>query len=159
VLVLYLYGLLNVHVSAGDLGMALVAPLCVRLWPGKFREPDVICMLKEHFDRIGNKFWKGADIAMEVLSDDADDRHRDLVEKRADYARARIPEYWIVDPQDAKMIVLRLSGKRYVVHGEFGKGTTATSHLLPGFSVNVNQAFAQRVPKGSPAKHGRRPRT
>lgn len=156
-LVLHLYGLLNAHVSTRDLGMALVAALRVRLWPRKFREPDVVFMLKEHFDHVGNKFWKGADLVMEVVSDDPEDRHRDLVEKRADYARARIPEYWIADPQESKITVLRLSGKRYVVHGEFGKGTMATSHLLPGFSVDVTEAFGLRLP--APAKPRRKPRT
>jgi len=48
--------------------------------------------------------------------------------------------------------VLRLSSKRYLVHGEFGKGTTATSHLLPGFSVSVTEALAQRLPKGGAGK-------
>jgi Uma2 family endonuclease len=158
ILVLYLYGLLNAHVSAGGLGMVLVAPLRVRLWPGKFREPDVVFMLKDHFDRVGNKYWKGADLVLEVVSDDAEDRQRDLVDKRADYARAGIREYWIVDPQDAQITVLRLSGKRYLIHGEFGKGTAAASHLLPGFSVNVSDTFAQRLPTSPASKAGRRSR-
>lgn len=145
-LVLHLYGLLNTFVTEQDLGLALVAALRVRLWPRKFREPDVVFMRKEHFDRVGNKFWKGADLVMEVVSDDPDDRHRDLVDKRADYARGRIPEYWIVDPQEATITVLRLSGKRYVVHGTFAKGDVAASHLLPGFNVDVTRVFSLRLP-------------
>ena len=46
------------------------------------------------------KYPSGADLVMEVVSGGREDRKRDLVTKRRDYARANIPEYWIVDPQD-----------------------------------------------------------
>lgn len=154
-LVVYLYGLLLGFAAPGDLGTVLVAPLRVRLWRGKFREPDVMFMAKEHGDRIGEDYWLGADLVMEVVSGDDEDRRRDLVTKRREYARAGIPEYWIVDPREQRISVLRLSGKRYVVHGEFAAGAVATSHLLPGFTVDVRQAFARRT---TPGKGSRKPR-
>jgi Uma2 family endonuclease len=148
VLVLYLYGLLLAFTTRHDLGAVLVAPLRVRLWRGKFREPDVVFMLKEHASRIGEDFWQGADLVMEVVSRDVDDRRRDLVTKRREYARAGILEYWIVDPREERITVLRLSGKHYVVHGEFPKETVALSYLLQGFTVDVSEAFARRVHTG-----------
>ena len=42
------------------------------------REPDVLFMLKEHADRIGDDCWEGADLVMEVVSGGAEDRRRDL---------------------------------------------------------------------------------
>lgn len=142
----YLYGLLLAFATHQDLGMVLYAPVRVRLWPGKYREPDLLFMLKEHADRIGSKFWKGADLVMEIVSEGDEDRRRDLVKKREDYERAAIPEYWIVDPQEECITVLRLARKRYVVHGEFGKGEVASSHLLPGFTVDVSEALAKQLP-------------
>src|SRR5438552_12224453 len=65
-LLLHLYGLLFTFTSACDLGTVLTAALPVRLWRKKIREPDVVFMRKEHADRIGEKFWKGADLVMEV---------------------------------------------------------------------------------------------
>jgi Uma2 family endonuclease len=144
-LALYLYGLLLAFATGRDLGMVLAAPLRVRLWRGKFREPDVVFMSKAHADRIGEEYWKGADLVMEVVSGEREDRRRDLVTKRQEYARARIPEYWIIDPQEERITVLRLRGKRYIVHGEFARGTVATSHLLAGFAVDVNEALSQAV--------------
>src|SRR2546421_3550100 len=44
VLVAYLYGLLSAFVSQHDLGKVLFASLLVRLWQGKFREPDLVFM-------------------------------------------------------------------------------------------------------------------
>jgi len=141
-LVVYLYGLLLTHITPGQLGTVLIAALPVRLWRGKIREPDVVFMLKEHASRIGEKFWKGADLVMEVVSEGAKDRQRDLVKKRREYARAGIPEYWIVDPFEKRITVLKLAGKEYVVHGEFSPDDTASSALLAGFTVDVGEAFA-----------------
>src|SRR5947208_7943137 len=93
------------------LGLALTAPLRVELWSEKIREPDIVFMLTAHKERAHNEFWNGADLVMEVVSDDPEDRRRDLVTKRAEYARARIPEYWMVDLKLRQITVLRLRGR------------------------------------------------
>jgi Uma2 family endonuclease len=147
-LLLFLYDMLNRFVTLNRLGTVRVSALPVRLWSGKIREPDILFMLKEHDARRLVHFWRGADLVMEIVRGDPESRRRDLKEKRQEYAKARIPEYWIVDPRDEKIIVLRLIGKRYVVHGEFTEGMTATSHLLPGFSIDVTAAFATQELKG-----------
>jgi Uma2 family endonuclease len=157
-LVVYLYRLLLEFVTPRRLGTALVAPLRVRLWRRKFRDPDVIFMLKAHVARIGEEYWKGADLVMEVVSGTAADRRRDLVTKRREYARAGISEYWIVDPQEQRIIVLCLAAKRYAVHGEFSKGMVASSHLLRGFAVDVSEAFAQAVPPTPATRRSRKSR-
>jgi Uma2 family endonuclease len=127
-------------VESRKLGTVLFAPLRVQLWPGKFREPDIVFMRREHAERMGEAFWDGADLVMEVVS--PDDRRRDLETKRREYAQAAIPEYWIVDPETQRITVLTLAGAEYAVHGEFGAGEQATSVLLPGFGVDVAGVFA-----------------
>jgi len=158
-LVAILYGLLFAHVEQRDLGKVLFAPLRVRLWPGKFREPDLVFMRKAHLRRVGEEFWDRADLVMEVVSGDVENRRRDLVSKRREYARARIPEYWIVDSQKAAIVVLRLAGRRYIVHGSFTQGSQATSPLLPGFTVNVSAVFEQAlaaIPEGRKTRRTQR---
>src|SRR5262249_24252580 len=99
---------------------------------------------------------------MEVVSEDDEERRRDLDTKRREYARAGIPEYWIVDRREERITVLRLAGKRYVVHGEFSRGAVASSHLLKGFSVDMTEALSRRVSSAVPvpprARRKRRPR-
>lgn len=148
-LVLYLRDLLKAYADRRDAGLVVTAPLKVRLRTGKFREPDVVFMKTEHADRIGEEFWEGADLVMEVVSEGSEARTRDLRKKRQDYARAGIPEYWVIDPRDKEILVLRLAGKKYVAHGKFPEGTVAPSHLLPEFRVDVTEAFkqAQRLAK------------
>ena len=52
-------------------------------------------------------------------------------------AQARIPEYWIVNPADEQIMVLRLEGGSYVEHHVAARGSRATSALLEGFAVDV----------------------
>jgi Uma2 family endonuclease len=141
-IVFYLHGLLNAF-AYPKLGLMLAAPLRVRLWPRKFREPDIVFMLDAHRERVHEDYWEGADLVMEVVSDDPESRKRDLVEKRADYARAGIKEYWIVDPREQRITVLVLRGKKYRLAGEYKKGMKAASRLLRGFSVDVASVFAK----------------
>jgi Uma2 family endonuclease len=140
-IVLYLYGLLRAFAEPA-LGLVLVAPLRVQLWPGEFREPDVVFMLKQHRQRILEEYCEGADLVMEVVSADPEARRRDLVTKPGDYARAGIREYWIVDPKLKQITVLALRGKKYRVVGKFKKGN-AVSELLKGFEVDVASVFAR----------------
>jgi hypothetical protein len=44
-IVAYLYSALIAFVSAGSLGKVRFAPLRLRLWPGKFREPALLFLL------------------------------------------------------------------------------------------------------------------
>ena len=75
----------------------------------------------------------GADLVMEIVSDGKRDRDRDLISKRAEYARAGIPEYWLIEPNERRITVLALQDGNYRIHGEFGPGSRATSAALPGF--------------------------
>ncbi len=139
-LVTFLYRVLLAFVEPRALGTVLVAALPVRLWGTKYREPDVVFMRAEHADRRHEQYWERPDLVMEVVSPDY--REHDLETKRNEYAQAGIPEYWIVDPEEERITVLRLTGEAYTVHGEFGRGTKAQSALLPGFEVSVDEVWA-----------------
>ena len=70
-------------------------------------------------------------------------RDHDYETKRRDYASAGIPEYWIIDPEQSIIRIHRLVDSAYVLHGDFGTGTIATSPSLPGLSVDVSELFKQ----------------
>lgn len=141
----FLYDALRAFIIGLNLGEVLFMGTRVRLWPGKFREPDVLFMRAEHADRITEEYWAGADLLIEVVSSGDEDRRRDLNQKREEYARAAVPEYWIVDPELGQITVLTLDDQTYVVHGVFKRGEQATSMLLPGFVVDVTTVPGQNV--------------
>ena len=120
-------------------GEVLFAPLRLQIRPGKQREPDMLLVLDAQDPRNQDRFWLGADLVVEIVS--ADNPERDTVEKVADYAEARIPEYWIVNPVDETITVLKLDGDAYAEHGTFRRGESAASALLDGFAVWVDEVF------------------
>ena len=138
-LFLLLASYLQVNKGGGEV---LFAPLPVKLGRRQYREPDILYLSAERLGQSTGDYPLGGDLVIEVVSGSRSDRERDLVEKRYDYAQAGIPEYWIVDPQEGVIIVLRLDGNEYNEHGRFGPGQIATSYLLPGFEVVVDEVWA-----------------
>jgi Uma2 family endonuclease len=120
-------------------GKVRFAALRLRIRPGKFREPDLLLLLSAADPRRQNRFWLGADLALEVVSEEKPER--DLVEKRGDYAEGGVPEYWIVNPQTQTITILRLRGNAYEEAGVYRRGESAASALLDGFSVAVSAVF------------------
>lgn len=133
-----LFFVLKQHVDANDLGTAAVAPLAVRLWEGKIREPDVLFFRKEHADRIGEHHCEPPDWVAEVISPGT--KQVDEVEKLVEYARAGIPEYWLVDPDEQTIRVYALGeGDRYTLAAICAAGQVARSETLEGFEVAVDR--------------------
>ena len=120
------------------LGQIRFAPLPVRLWEGKVREPDFMFMSAAHADRIGT-YWGVPDLVGEILSEGTEQKDRET--KRAEYARAGIPEYWIIDPWARTVERLRLSGHEYVL-AELVTGAL-TSTEFPGWSMALSELFAE----------------
>lgn len=120
-------------------GRAFFSPLRLYIAPSTYREPDLLLVLDKHDPRRADSYWSGADLVLEVVS--PDNPERDWVRKRTDYAQAGIPEYWIVDPQQEQIAVLRLDGDQYVEYGLFTRGQVATSALLPDLHVDVSAAL------------------
>jgi Uma2 family endonuclease len=139
-IVAFLYESLWAFVKPNNLGKVFFAPLPVRLRPGKYREPDIVFVKADRLKDL-HQPPEGADLVMEVLSEGEENRARDLVTKRGEYAAAGIAEYWIVDPQEKSISVLTLEGHSYREHGVFAAGASATSALLPAFALEVDKVF------------------
>jgi Uma2 family endonuclease len=137
----FLFLALHSFVNDRKLGKVRFAAMPVKLWQGKFREPDLLFMSTEHDERRHNQFWDGADLVMEVVSED---RAHDLQTKRDEYARGGIPEYWIVDPMLKEITVLKLAVDHYEPAGVYHPGEQAASVLLAGFAVDATAVFEAR---------------
>ena len=74
------------------------------------------------------------DPMFEFVSPSKKDRRRDYIEKRADYLKAGIQEYVIIDRFDRQVTVLTLQDGRYAERVLPADGTYGSA-LLPGFAV------------------------
>lgn len=140
-LVAYLYTKLSSFIGPRKPSEVYFSPIHVKTIDGSIREPDVAYIRAQRIpDR--SKPAEGADLVIEVVSGTPRDRERDYKVKRHEYAASGIPEYWIVDPETELITILTLAKDDYKIHGEFRTGTVATSLLLPGFTIDVAEAFA-----------------
>ncbi|WP_254509160.1 Uma2 family endonuclease [Anatilimnocola floriformis] len=138
----YLLKILDQFVDQRQLGIALCAGTRVYLEPDKYREPDIVFNFAAKHARSGKRYYRSADLVMEIVSDDPNSKTRDWEKKVADYAAGGIAEYRVVDPQAQLIVVHTLEGHSYKVHGTFRDGESVTSKLLEGFAVEVGAVFA-----------------
>ncbi|MCR9291704.1 MAG: Uma2 family endonuclease [bacterium] len=123
-------------------GKVLMAPLPTRLFARTIREPDLLYVKAENLPKNIRGYPDKIDLAVEIVSSSSEARQRDYVDKRSDYAKAGVAEYWIVDPDETLFTVLVLSDGEYQLHQECHPGDVATSVLLKGLEIPVDQIWA-----------------
>ncbi len=138
----FLFLALYQFVDHRKLGEVFSNGIRLRIRPGKVRLPDVIFLHRDHFHALHNRVWDGADLVMEVVSDNPGDRQRDYETKLIDYAEAKVAEYWIIDPERQVVFVHQLAGNQYSQPCEYGPGQYASCALLEDFGVDVRLLFA-----------------
>ena len=136
-----IYVCLRTFVRERNLGEVHIAPLPVRLWPGKIREPDIFFLSKEHSSRAGERMYGVPDLVIEVLSPGTEQTDRG--EKFFEYAKAGVTEYWIIDPAKQRVEVYTLKGRVYELDEKYGLGKKVCSCLLSGFEIEVEMIFRQ----------------
>jgi len=137
----WIFFYLVTHVKLPGLGRVYQAPTDVELRPDDVVQPDVFVVLNPHLDRVTPSRLIGApDLVVEVASPRTA-RH-DLDEKLHAYARAKVPEYWVVNPDAQTVEVLVWQHWGYSSLGLFAGHTTLPSQVVPDFPVSVEQFFA-----------------
>ena len=143
VIVEFLFDQIRDHLRKENVGgKVLMAPLPTRLFPGTVREPDLLYVRPENLPTDVQGYPDKIDLAVEIVCSGADARKRDYIDKRTDYAKAGIAEYWIVDPEELLVTVLTLAGTEYEVAQECHAGDIARSLLLNGLGVPVDKIWS-----------------
>ncbi len=134
----FLLMLLKIFVDARNFGRVLLAPFELRLGETRSsREPDILYLAQDHADLNDGQRWYGADLVVEIVSDES--VQRDRRDKWSQYAAAGIPEVWIVNLR-ARQIERYTApeGDRYTQDAVAERGQTLTSIVLPELSVAVS---------------------
>jgi Uma2 family endonuclease len=75
-------------------------------------------------------------LVVEVVSEGGEDR--DYTEKREEYLRAGVREYWILDPRERRLLVLKRAGDVWE-ETIVSAGAPYQSHVLPGLEVRPDE--------------------
>lgn len=113
----------------------------------KNRYPDLVVLQPEHLQLTRRRSTITFDmpppeLVVEVVSPGKVNRQRDYDDKRKQYAARGIPEYWLVDPQDRVVIVLRLQSGSYLEVGQFRGSDRILSPRFPTLDLTAEHLFA-----------------
>lgn len=147
-LMVFLINLLSLYLNLKSFGRLMIAPFSMYISDEQpAREPDLMVILGERTALIQHTFMNGAaDIAIEIVSPES--VARDYGDKFKEYETARVPEYWIFDPErrTSDIYVLQDNG-RYRRNPLDAQGHI-WSTLLPGFALDPALLWAEPLPAG-----------
>ena len=95
-------------------GLVFAAPLDVELAPGEIVRPDLVVVLHENPIVTETRIEGVPDLVVEIRSPASGALDRDRACERCE--RAGVPEFWLVDPESAVVLVLALEDGVYVEH-------------------------------------------
>jgi Uma2 family endonuclease len=126
------------HVEQHDLGEVLIAPCDVVFDASRVvLQPDILFVSKARQSIVKPGCIDGApDLVIEVLSDSS--RLIDRFVKRDRYAEFGVPEYWLLEPFEPRIEVLRLEEGKYRIVGVFGPGDALESPTFPGLRISLS---------------------
>jgi Uma2 family endonuclease len=130
-------------------GMILVAPVDVFMAGADPVEPDIVVLLPGSAARLVRRGVEGPpDLLVEVLSPST--RGRDLLTKRALYARAGVREYWILDGEAETVEVLGLDRDAFHTLQIAAGHDRIVSQVLPAVAFTAADVFAgvAAIPEG-----------
>ncbi|HET6230877.1 MAG TPA: Uma2 family endonuclease [Longimicrobiaceae bacterium] len=140
----FLTTLMNLLAQRRKLGTVLHAPFYMKTAQAG-REPDILFIAAQNGGRIKPTFLDGpADLVVEVVSPESRTRDRD--EKRREYERAGVREFWLIDPLVHSAELYRLAdGGRFDVVPADAEGRLH-SRVMEGFWLDAEWLWAEPLP-------------
>jgi Uma2 family endonuclease len=104
------------------------------------RHPDIAVYLRPPASRKGRTLWRTwlPELVVEVVSESS--RDRDYTEKRDEYWTLGVKEYWIVDGQLERVMVLK-RGRSQWTERILRPEDICETKLLPGFELSCRTLF------------------
>ena len=141
-----IFSYLRTHVQLAGLGEVYMSPFDVELEPRTVFQPDVLVVLNAELGKVTEGgVIGGPSLVVEIASPSTGPYDR--LTKYPEYARAGVPEYWIVKPEQRTVELLFLQRGDYRSLGIFYGQDTLPSRVIPGLPVRVEQFFATLKPK------------
>jgi len=137
----FLHRLLGDYVELRDLGIVRGSRTMVEVDDLNGYEPDLLFVSRERLGIVGDQsIVEPPDWVVEIVSPAT--RRQDAYAKRAGYERLRVPEYWLIDPDNQVAVFYRLTAEGYVP-GPVEEGVYR-SQAVPGFWLRTDWLWADK---------------
>jgi Uma2 family endonuclease len=155
----WLLTIMHIYAEERGLGRVFGSRVACRLDDRNAPEPDILFVRNEHADRLHRGGVEGApDLVVEIVSPDSVER--DYEDKRKQYQRFKVPEYWIIDEEEKSVLLLRRNRRGRYQEIQPRRGVFR-SEMLTGFWLDPSWLWQPRPPRlaiiqqllaGSPGK-------
>lgn len=105
-------------------------------------QPDliVLCDIENNINEKG-KYMGTPTLTLEILSPST--RSKDMVLKLNTFMRSGVSEYWIVDPENQRIMTYNFVNYEIDKSEVYKRGEIARSVIFDGMEVNIDQLFQQ----------------
>jgi excisionase family DNA binding protein len=140
-----LYYQLKTYLADSDPeGELFFAPLDLTLSTGNVLQPDILFVSSTRREIMRQERIDGVcDLVVEVMS--PTNRRKDRLRKMEIYRKARIPHYWIVDPEENTLEAFMLNGGNYTLVAAGGPGDEFIHPEFAGMNLDLNRVFYKPV--------------
>jgi Uma2 family endonuclease len=121
-------------------GVRTFAEIDLRILGDTVYRPDICAYRAERIVGRVRRLPPAPDLVVEILSPSS--KALDLITKRADYERAGVGEYWVVDPETLRFRVWRREGAVLVEAPVEADAATLACGALPGFMLDLRAVQA-----------------
>jgi Uma2 family endonuclease len=144
----WMFTLLILFLQRRKLGEVFGSRVAFRLDNTNSPEPDLGFVKKNRLHLIKRGYIDGyPDAAFEIVSPESVER--DYVKKRAQFEKARVPEYWIIDEIEERVTLLRL-GKDGIFREVPARNGVFRSTVIKGFWLK--ESWLWKKPLSDPLK-------
>jgi Uma2 family endonuclease len=118
----------------------------LQLGDAQNRYPDLVVLEEIHLELTQKRLTIKLDmpppkLIAEIVSPGQGNRERDYSRKRAQYCKRQVPEYWIVDPENQVITVLKLEANEYIEVGLFRGSDRILSPSFPTLRLTSAEIF------------------
>ena len=131
---------LKLFAEKNNLGKIYIAPTDVYFDEHDCVQPDILFIAKEHLHIITEKNIQGApDLVIEIVS--PHHMQHDTVEKKNLYERFGVKEYWIVFPEEERVVIFSLKNAAYHLLATYTKADVLHSQLFSALKIQLTKIF------------------
>jgi Uma2 family endonuclease len=128
------------QVEKNGVGEVFYVPFDVVFSEETVLQPDILFVLKKHSHIITEDNIQGApDLVIEILSEATQDRDRTW--KRSLYSKHGVDEYWLVNPENNTVEILKLGEGGYEQFKAFEENQILNSPLLKDLRIDLKKVF------------------